>query len=123
MAYSKISQKLIMQLKTLLFAAAVASLNGEALGWVGYKPLGAVLFGVPKSNQDGYTTLAYWPVIVRQPVATAKPQPVQPSGPDLNSASKNADQACSNANGAGSRGLIDSSGKHIACAPMKPGCP
>ncbi|KAK6355173.1 hypothetical protein TWF696_004291 [Orbilia brochopaga] len=113
-----------MHIKSILALTALASLNGQAMGWLTFKPLGGVLAGLPKSNQDGYTTLAYFPVIIRQP--TAVPQPPgqqQPSGPNLNTASQNADQACSGANGPGSRGLIDSSGTHIACMPMKPGCP
>ncbi|KAF3921939.1 hypothetical protein ABW20_dc0102373 [Dactylellina cionopaga] len=112
-----------MQLKSLLTVAAIATLNGQAMGWLTFKPLGGVLAGMPKSNQDGYTTLAYFPVIIRQPTAApVAPPPVQ-QGPNLNSASQNADTACKNANGAGSRGLIDSAGTHIACMPMKPGCP
>ncbi|EWC46786.1 hypothetical protein DRE_04031 [Drechslerella stenobrocha 248] len=109
-----------MQLKAILAVAAFASLNGQAMGWLTFKPLGGVLAGLPKSNQDGYTTLAYFPVIIRQPTAVPQPPVV---GPNLNSASQNADKACAGANGAGSRGLIDSAGNHIACMPMKPGCP
>ncbi|KAK6544297.1 hypothetical protein TWF694_000997 [Orbilia ellipsospora] len=107
-----------MQLKTLFFIAVAVGLNDGVMAWIRLKPLGGVLAGLPRSNQDGYTTLAYFPVIIRQPLPTTPPPP---PGPNLNSLSQAADTACAAANGAGSRGLITSSGNHIACFPMRPG--
>ncbi|KAK6536860.1 hypothetical protein TWF281_001069 [Arthrobotrys megalospora] len=110
-----------MQLKSILAIAAIAALNGEAMGWLTFKPLGGVLAGLPRSNQDGYTTLAYFPVIIRQP--TAAPPPPPPPGPNLNTAMQNGDATCRANAGPGSRACIDNTGTLHACIPMRPGCP
>ncbi|RVD87812.1 uncharacterized protein DFL_002021 [Arthrobotrys flagrans] len=107
-----------MELKTLLTIAAVGALNGDAMGWLTFKPLGGALLGLPKSNQDGYTTLAYFPVIIRQPTAVP-----QPPGPNLNTAIQNADNTCQTHAGPLSRGCIDNTGTLMACIPFNPGCP
>ncbi|KAK6361308.1 hypothetical protein TWF730_005043 [Orbilia blumenaviensis] len=107
-----------MQLKTLLTIAAVAALNGEAMAWLRFKPLGGVLAGLPKSNQDGYTTLAYFPVIIRQPTAVPPPP-----GPNLNTAMQQGDATCQANAGPGSRACIDNTGTLQACIPFSPGCP
>ncbi|KAK6520823.1 hypothetical protein TWF506_001066 [Arthrobotrys conoides] len=107
-----------MQLKSLLAVVAIAALSGEAEAWLRFRPLGGVLGGLGRSNQDGYTTLAYFPVIIRQPTA-APPPP----GPNLQTAMQNGDATCRANAGVGSRGCIDNSGTLMACIPFRPGCP
>ncbi|KAK6351454.1 hypothetical protein TWF718_004614 [Orbilia javanica] len=107
-----------MHLKSLLTIVAIAVLSDEAIAWLRFRPLGKVLFRLPRSNQDGYTTLAYFPVIIRQP--TAAPQP---PGPNLNTAMQNGDATCRANAGAGSRACIDNTGTLMACVPFRAGCP
>ncbi|KAK6503402.1 hypothetical protein TWF481_008422 [Arthrobotrys musiformis] len=110
-----------MQIKSLLTVAAIAALSGEATAWLTFKPLGSVLFNKGRTNNDGYTTLAYFPVIIRQP--TAVPPPPPPPGSNLNTAMTNADTTCRTHAGPLSRGCIDNTGTLMACIPMRPGCP
>jgi len=131
------------------------------------------------SNQDGYTTLAYFPVIIRQAKPTGSPvqAPAAPIAAQIRTETKtvtappvtftetstqiqvqvqtqtetqtqiqtqtqtqtetqtvtapetlrtafdNANAWCQQYNGPSSNGILDGNGNHLACTPMKPGCP
>jgi len=137
------------------------SVYGAQAGFDGFQPFS------PFSRNDGYTTLAYWPVVIRQLKPTSAPAPPPARAPaaavqtntvtvtapaitqtqtqtqtltqtqtetktetktetapeKLQTAFDNANAWCQKYNGPSSNGILDGQGNHLACTPMKPGCP